>query len=209
VRNVGNFARFLEAISFSHGSQLNATAVARECSVERKTVEGYISILEDLLLCFRLPVFSRRAQRRLVAHLKFYYCDAGVFRSLRPSGPLDRPEEIAGSALEGLVAQHLRAWNAYSGERNQLYYWRTKSGIEVDFVVYGPDCFLAIEVKNTRKISAKDVKALMAFKQDYPEAGLLLLYRGQERMKIKEVQCVPCEEFLMKLVPGKRIAGGL
>jgi len=207
VRNVGNFARFLEAISLSHGSQLNTTEVARECSVERKTVEGYIAILEDLLLCFRLPVFTRRAQRQLVAHQKFYYCDTGIYRSLRPAGPLDRPEEIAGAALEGLVAQHLRAWNAYAGDHNQLFYWRTKSGTEVDFVVYGPDCLVAIEVKNSRKISAKDVKGLTAFKQDYPEAKVLLLYRGEVRMKIKEVQCVPCEELLIKLMPGKPITG--
>lgn len=203
VRNVGNFSRFLEAMSFSHSAQLNTAAVARECNVERKTVEGYIGILEDLLLCFRLPVFTRRAQRRLVAHQKFYYCDAGVFRSLRPSGPLDRPEEIAGAALEGLVAQHIRAWNAYSGDRNQLFYWRTKAGTEVDFIVYGPECFTAIEVKNARKIFPKDVRGLAAFKQDYPEAAALLLYCGLERIKIKDVLCLPCEEFLAKLVPGK------
>jgi len=61
VRDVGAFARFLEAISFSHGSLLNLAEVARECQVSRKTVEGYLRILEDLLLAFRLPVFRRRA----------------------------------------------------------------------------------------------------------------------------------------------------
>ncbi len=66
VRDVGAFARFLEAISFSHRSTLNLSEVARECQVNRKTVEGYLSILEDLLLAFRVPVFSRRAKRQLV-----------------------------------------------------------------------------------------------------------------------------------------------
>ena len=65
---------------------------ARECQVERKTVEGYIDILEDLLLCFRVPVFTKRAKRHLIAHPKFYFFDVGVFKSLRPSGPLDRPD---------------------------------------------------------------------------------------------------------------------
>ena len=109
VRDVGAFARFLEAISFSHGSLLNLAEVARECQVGRKTVEGYLDILEDLLLSFRVPVFTRRAKRHQVGHDKFFYFDTGVYRSLRPAGPLDRPEEIEGMALEGLVAQHLRA----------------------------------------------------------------------------------------------------
>ncbi|MBU1207676.1 MAG: AAA family ATPase, partial [Proteobacteria bacterium] len=131
VRNMGNFSRFLEAISFSHASILNITTVARECAVERKIVEGYVGILEDILLGFRLPVFTRRAKKGLAAHPKFYLFDTGVFRSLRPKGPLDRPEEIEGQALEGLVAQHLRAWIAYSWEKSELFFWRTRSGVEV------------------------------------------------------------------------------
>lgn len=136
VRNIGNFSRFLEAVSFSHGSILNVSNVARDCEVERKVVEGYVTILEDLLLSFRLPIFTKRAKRAVVSHPKFYFFDAGVYRSLRPSGPLDRPEEIEGCALEGLVAQHLIAWNSYRGDKNKIYYWRTTSGSEVDFVVY-------------------------------------------------------------------------
>jgi len=116
VRKIGDFARFLEAVSISHAGVLNISNVARECEVIRKTVEGYVSILEDLLLAFRIPVFTRRAQRRVTAHPKFYLFDAGVFRSLRPAGPFDRSEEIEGAALEGLVLQHLIAWNQYRGK---------------------------------------------------------------------------------------------
>lgn len=55
-----------------------------------------------------------------MAHDKFFYFDAGVYRSLRPAGPLDRSEEIEGMALEGLIAQHLRAWVANCGMGAQL-----------------------------------------------------------------------------------------
>ena len=99
VRNIGNFSRFLEAISFSHSSVLNISNVARECEIERKAVEGYIHVLEDLLLAVRVPVFTKRAKRATVYHPKFFYFDTGVFRSLRPKGPLDRAEEIDGQAL--------------------------------------------------------------------------------------------------------------
>ncbi|MBP8286628.1 MAG: ATP-binding protein [Rhodoferax sp.] len=201
VRNVGAFARFLEAISFSHGSLLNLSEVARECQVGRKTVEGYLEILEDLLLSFRVPVFTRRAKRHLVAHDKFFYFDAGVYHSIRPKGPLDSSEEIEGMALEGLIAQHLRAWASYRSIPAQLYYWRTKSGSEVDFVMYGADVFVAIEVKRSRHVHHTDLRALKAFQEDYPEATVCLLYMGQEEIKINDVLCLPCDSFLQKLRP--------
>src|SRR5262249_52764385 len=103
VRNLENFSRFLEVISFSHAFLLNITNISRECETKRKTVENYIHILEDLLLAHQLPVFSKRAQRELSGHPKFYLFDAGVFNTLRPKGPFDRKEEIAGAALEGLI----------------------------------------------------------------------------------------------------------
>jgi predicted AAA+ superfamily ATPase len=205
VRSIGGFSRFLESISFNHGAVLNISDVARDCQVERKTAEGYVSILEDLLLAFRIPVFSRRAKRTLSSHPKFFYFDSGVFRSVRPRGPLDSPQEIEGAALEGLVAQHLRAWIAYSGDQSTLFFWRTKSGTEVDFVVYGKDVFCALEVKNTAKINPKMLQGLLAFKEDYPEAQILFLYRGRERLKIKEVLCLPVQEFLLNLEPEKRL----
>lgn len=199
VRNIGNFSRFLEAISFSHGSALNTSNVARECEVERKTVEGYITILEDLLLAYRVPVFAKRAKRAIIAHSKFYYFDAGVFRSLRPSGQLDKPEEINGPALEGLVFQHLMAWNSYQGEKNKIYFWRTQSGSEVDFIVYGEKVFWAIEVKNSDKVRPEDLRSIKTFKADYPESKAYFLYQGKERIKKDGILCLPCEEFLLNL----------
>jgi predicted AAA+ superfamily ATPase len=181
VRNIGNFSRFLEAISFSHSSVLNISNVARDCEVERKVVEGYVAILEDILLGWRLPIFTKRAKRKLSSHPKFYLFDTGVFRSLRPHGPLDRPEEIEGQALEGLVAQHLRAWVAYSGMKRELFFWKTRAGVEVDFVLYGPDDVWAIEVKNTRKIRPEDLRGLRSFKEEYPRSKPLLLYRGKDQ----------------------------
>jgi len=205
VRNIGNFSRFLEAISFSHASILNLSNVARDCMVERKVVEGYTAILEDILLGFRLPVFTRRAKRELAGHPKFYLFDAGVFRSLRPRGPLDRPEEMEGQALEGLVAQHLSGWLAYSPEKSDLYFWRTRSGVEVDFVVYGPQGLWALEVKNTATIRPADLRGLKSFRDEYPEGRSIFLYRGRERILREGILCLPCGDFLSHLLPGKTI----
>jgi len=206
VRNIGSFSRFLEAMTFSHGSLLNTAEVARECQVGRKAVEGFVQILEDLLLGFRLKVFTKKAKRHLVGHPKFYYMDAGIFRSLRPKGPLDAPQEISGASLEGLVAQQLRAWIAYGQEDRQLFFWRTKSGVEVDFIVYGQNTFLALEVKSSRRVSSKDVRPLKAFLEDYPQARACLLYGGRDRLSVDGIQCLPCAEFLPRLIPDAAVS---
>jgi len=203
VRNIGAFARFLEVLSFSHGACLNVSNVARESEIERKTVAGYIEVLEDLLLGFRLPVFTKRAKRKLSEHPKFYYFDAGVFRSLRPKGTLDRPEEIEGAALEGLVAQHVRAWIGYQTGPNELYFWRTRSGVEVDFIVYGEAGLWAVEVKNTNRVRDADLRALRTFGDDFPECRSVFLYRGRERLERGGILCLPCDDFLRELKPGR------
>lgn len=203
VRNLGDFSRFLEAVSFSHAAVLNLSEVARECRVSRTTVEGYLGVLEDLLLAQRLPVFTRRARRQLVARPKLYWFDPGVFQTVRPTGPMDRPQEIAGAALEGLVAQHLRAWIDYSGSEHQFAYWRTRSGTEVDFVVYGKEGFWAIEVKHADTIRPRDLRGLRAFGEDYPEAKLRLLYRGREPLRVSGILCLPCEDYLLRVIPGQ------
>jgi predicted AAA+ superfamily ATPase len=201
VRNIGAFARFMEVMSFSHGGVLNLANAARECAVKRSTLEGYLSILEDLLLGWRLPVFTRRAKRELASHPKFYFFDTGVFRANRPKGPLDEISEIVGPALEGLVAQHLRAWCDYSQGGHALYYWQTRSQVEVDFVIYGESGLYAIEVKNTQKVRSEDLSALKSFAEDYPESQRILLYRGRETLRRDGTQCMPCENFLRALRP--------
>jgi len=201
VRNVGNFSRFLEAISFSHASTLNISNIARECEIERKVVTGYLDILEDLLLGHKLNVFTKRAKRELSVHPKFYLFDAGVYRSIRPKGPLDRMEEIDGHALEGLVEQHLRAWISYSKQDHELYFWRTRSGLEVDFILYGVDGIFAFEVKNSARVYPQDLRALVSFMQEYPESKAYLLYRGKDKLMKGNILCVPCDEFLLQLKP--------
>jgi predicted AAA+ superfamily ATPase len=203
VRDLGAFQRFLEAISFSQAAVLNLAEVARECQVGRKAAEGYLAVLEDLLLAFRLPVFTRRARRQLAGHPKLFLADAGVFRALRPAGPLDRPEEIAGAALEGVVAQHLRAWIDYSRNDAALSYWRTRAGSEVDFVVYGPGVFAAVEVKHAAEVRRSDLRALQSFGEDYPEAELRLLHRGSEIRVVDRIRCLPVDDFVRQLTPGR------
>ncbi len=205
VRRLDDFNRFLEIISLSHGQLLNVTSIARECTASRNTVESYITILEDLLIAVRIPVFTRRAKRAMAAHAKFYFFDCGVFRSVRPSGPLDSESEIGGPSLEGLVLQHLRAWIDYQAADMKIYFWRTQAGSEVDFVLYGNNGFFAIEVKNSTFIRKADLRGLKTFHHDYPESRAICLYRGEETIEEDRVLCMPVETFLKSLHPDQPI----
>ena len=199
TRNLQAFARFLEVASFSQASPLNISEAARECDVNRKLAEEYVTILEDLLLAVRLPAFRKRAQRRLAAHPKFFLFDAGVYRAIRPKGILDRPEEIDGAALETLVFQELRAANDHFDLGYDLYYWRTASQVEVDFVLYGERGLIAIEVKRTATLRKRDLAGLKAFCQDYPVARAILIYGGRYRRYEGNVTVVPIQEALAGL----------
>lgn len=204
VRQIGDFGRFLEVISFSQASQLNLASLAREAEIPRKRAESYLLILEDLLISFQLPVFQKRAKRQLVQHHKFFYFDVGVYRSLRPRGPLDSAQEIEGLALETLVAQHLRAFCQLRRQGDSLSFWRTRSGLEVDFVVYGPDLFWAIEVKRSARIDKHDLAGLRAFGVDYPQAKRLLLSFAPETLLIDGIRCEPLEPWLRQLQPNNQ-----
>ncbi len=201
VRQIGDFARFLEVASFSHGSVWTSTDISRESSVKRATVDNYLQIAEDLFLAFSLPVFSRRAKRRLIAHQKFYFFDAGIYRALRPQGILDSAEEIQGFALEGLVAQHLRAWTQAQSEPHTLSFWRTQTKLEVDFVIYGPRGFWAIEVKRSPNLGPDDVRGMAAFKEEYPEANCFFVVPGQRREQYRGFPVLPLHDFLLGIIP--------
>ncbi len=196
VRRLDDFARFLEAASYSQGAVLNVSRVAEDCSIGRKAAEGYFEILIDLLIAHRLPIFSRRAKRKLIRHEKFYFFDAGVFRALRPRGPLDSEAEINGLALETLVFQELRAVNDALELGYQLYFWRTHQQQEVDFVLYGRQGFHAIEIKASARLrETEDLRDLKAFLQDYPEASATLFYLGQQTMHLGAMTVRPVQDL--------------
>ena len=209
-RNLSAFARFLEAASFSQGSVLNIASVARECAVERKVVENYFSILEDLMIAYRLPVFAKKAKRRLVAHPKFYFFDTGVYRTIRPMGPLDAPEEVEGIALETLFLQEVMALNRSLDLGYTVYYWRTSNGREVDFILYGPKGLLAFEIKRTARLSTSLLSGLKSFLADYPMAKAYLVYMGDRRLYEDGIELIPVRETLKQLrtlLAGKQPAG--
>lgn len=199
ARNLSAFNRFLEIASFSQAQVLNMHAVSRESQINARTVLNYFDLLYDLLLAYRIPPFTKRAKRRLVHHPKFFFFDVGVFNMLRPKGPFDRPEEIEGAALETLFLQSAIAINDLYGLKYTIYYWRTQSGLEVDFVLYGEKGIQAFEIKRSKQVTKKDCKGLFAFLKAYPTSKAYLLYGGEQQLFFDKIQVLPFENVLRQL----------
>jgi predicted AAA+ superfamily ATPase len=178
---------------------LSVATVARDLGLARKTVEGYFELLDDLLIAVRLPVFTRRAKRSMTAHRKFFFFDAGVYRALRPVGPLDSAAEIDGPAVETLVMQELRATNDNLGLGYDLSYWHTRDHKEVDFVLYGARGLLAFEVKRSARFSEADLASLRLFQRDYPVARCFLLYGGRDDYQVEGIRILPLARALPRL----------
>ena len=200
VRDMQSFSAFIEIASFSQGQPINMTAIAKEIGTSRQVVANYFSILEDLLLAVKIPIFTKRAKRDLKRHPKFYYFDVGVYRTLRPKGPLDSIEEIDGACLETLFLQIARALNDYHHLGYQFYYWQTKTHLEVDFVLYGDKGLHAFEIKRTKIITPKILRGLKTFKQDYPQAQCYLLYGGSDKLYRDGIQLIPFAKAVTELL---------
>lgn len=199
TRNIGSFSRFLEAASFSQGNILNISEIARELGLNRLLVSNYFSILDDLLLAKQITPFSYRAKRKIISHCKFYFFDTGAYRIIRPTGLLDSPEEIDGSALETLFLQSLQAINDYLELGYKIHFWRTQAGNEVDFILYGPKGLHAFEIKRSKQINSSNLKGLKSFLEDYPQAKAYIIYLGKNKEYYGNIVALPFEEALKDL----------
>ena len=196
TRNIGQFSRLLETASFSQGSVLNISDVARDAHIHRAVTESYFSILEDLLIATRLPPFTRRAKRQLINHRKFYYFDTGVYRTHRPTRLAggDRRTRTGNAGPQGTTGPQ-----RLPQPRLRNIFWRTKHGLEVDFVLYGSRGLIAIAIKRSATVNSADLRGLKAFRSDYPEASCVLLYGGEQPLFIDGIRALPLDQAIRSL----------
>jgi predicted AAA+ superfamily ATPase len=201
VRQVSAFARALEQLALTHGRVLSPTAIAQQAEVAKSTVVDWIDVLESMLLLMRLPVYSRRPSRRaLAAQPKLFFADTGVAQALLASETARTAPDALGSAREGLVCQHLRAWCDHTLDA-RLATWRTTGGLEVDFVLEHGDLLVGIEVTSGPGRRPADRRGLLAFHDEYPDARLVLLADVPHRERRGPIDVMPIGQWLQALVP--------
>ena len=203
VRNTPAFSRFFDALSFSHGELLNFSNIARDCGVDSKTVREYFQILVDTLVGTLLEPFSRRRSREVITRApKFYLFDVGVAGHLmgrrveRPTGP------EFGRAIEHLVLMEVLAYRSYRELDLPLRFWRTKSGLECDFVL-GRDGEVAIEVKASARLRPSDLRSIRVYVEEHhPQRAIVVCNERDARRTSDGIWILPWERFLEQLWSG-------
>ena len=162
TRNIPAFSRFFDSLGYSHGELTNFSNIARDCGVRANTVKEYYQILVDTYLAYRIEPFSKSYGRQIITSTpKYYLFDVGVAGFLTHRRLVDTRGPEFGKAFEHFILMELKAYSLYSELDYKINFWRTKSGLEVDFILGGGE--IAIEVKGSSDVSGKELRARKTF----------------------------------------------
>ena len=194
VRKLPQFEQFLEIAAISNAEELNYSNIARDIMMSRQAVYEWYRLLVDTLIGFEVPAYTKTLRRKAVETSRFYFFDIGVVRSiLGIDVPLPVQTEY-GKFFENYIAMELRAYLDYNDKTETLSYWRTRSGLEVDFTIGNT---IAIETKTTKSVSSNDLKGLRALKEENVFKKFIIVSRD-ETIKYTEdgILLLPWHEFL-------------
>lgn len=197
VRNLSSFQRFLEVAAMTSGEMVNYNNIAQDCGVSATTVSSYFDILEDTLIGYRIPAYTKVVKRRIVQAPRFYYFDVGITNHLLHRKELVRGTVDYGHAFEHLVMQELVAWLHYTHSEEKLSYWRTYTGIEVDAII--GDARLAIEIKSVEEVLPRHLKGLKAFGEEYPSSRRMIVSLDRINRQEGDIECIYILDFFKLL----------
>ncbi|NQT67078.1 MAG: ATP-binding protein [Actinobacteria bacterium] len=201
TRNIPAFSRFFDAFGYSHGELTNYSNIARDCGVDSKTVKEYYQILIDTLLAVRIDPFKKRQSRKIITKApKYYLFDVGVANYLRKQHLEEERGEEFGRAFEHFLLMEILAYRSYSGQDFTINFWRTKTGLEIDFILARGE--IAIEIKGANRIDKRDLNALVAFAEEYSPKRNFLVCNEKEKRLHGKIEILPWSNFLQELWAG-------
>lgn len=205
TRNLGAFARFLEIAARQNAQATNATSIARDAGIDRRTVQSHFEILSDTLVGFWLPAWKLKAATKQVRQSKFYFFDAGVARALSGRLPYAPSQEEAGPLLETFVLNEIRAFLSYSGRHYRPCYWRSYDNAEVDVLCETAAGFAAIEIKAAGRWDRRFNRGLRRVREHLGERATTCygVHLGPRPARWDDVQVLPVLDFLERLWNGE------
>jgi predicted AAA+ superfamily ATPase len=202
ARNIPAFSRFFDAFGYSHGELTNYANIARDCGIDAKTAKEYYQILVDTLLATRVEPFKKKQSRQVITKApKYYLFDVGMAGYLAKRRIEEEKGAEFGKALEHFIFMEIAAYRSYSKKEFEINFWRTKSGLEVDFVLGGGE--VAVEVKGAAKVDSRDTAALSAFTEEYKPKKSILVSNEKHRRLSGKIMILPWREFLEQLWQGR------
>jgi predicted AAA+ superfamily ATPase len=204
IRNIPAFSRFFEALGYSHGELINYSNISRDCGIDSKTVKEYFQILVDTLLGKHILPFKKKQGRQVISKApKFYLFDVGIAGKLTNRNLTEEKGELFGKAFEHFVLMEIMAYNSLKEIHFEINYWRTKSGLEVDFILGNGE--IAIEVKGSSRIDSSELKPIKAFIEEYKPRKAIVVCNEKSKRIVKDITIIPWKEFLIELWNGKLI----
>lgn len=199
LRKREGFVRFLDVVGTSNGEMVKYSNIARDCGIDAKTVRTYFEILEDMYLGYQLYPFRSKSKRQIITESsKFYFFDTGLANYLRRYTYTNMSGVEAGKSFEHYIFLELMAYKNLCEKRDQIFYWRTKEGYEVDFIVQEQ----AFEVKLSNSINKSHLKGLIEFEDSHSFKLNVICLEPKKRITIvdgKEITIWPVQEFLEML----------
>ncbi|MEA3435065.1 MAG: DUF4143 domain-containing protein, partial [Thermodesulfobacteriota bacterium] len=191
TRNMPAFSRFLRVAALCNATLVNFTNVANDAQVARTTVYEYFEILKDTLILYELPAWRKSKKRKPLASSKYYFFDVGAVAVLQGREFRAGTPEF-GEAFETYLMHELKSFSDYiSGE--QLCYWRSTSGFEVDFIIGD---HTAVEIKAKKNLSPNDIKPLRMLSEEGKLKRYICVSLEPRRRKVSNIDILPYREFL-------------
>jgi predicted AAA+ superfamily ATPase len=205
TRNIPAFSRFFDAMGYSHGELTNYANIARDCGIDAKTVKEYYQILVDTLLGMMIEPYKRRQGRDVIIKAgKFYLFDVGVAGAITHRQIPQEKGEQFGKAFEHFILMEILAHRAYREMDYDVNFWRTKSGLEVDFILGQGK--VAIEIKGMNRIDNADLRPLKSFIQEHRPARAFVVCNERSPRMHEDIRILPWRNFLDMLWSGEVIS---
>jgi len=178
VRDLVTFRRFLALVASRHGQVLNKTDLAAPLGVSVPTIGEWLQVLEVTGQIILVPPYFENFGKRLIKSPKVYWGDCGLacyLLGLNSAAELER-SPFLGALFEGFVAAEILKSQSNRGMRKELYYFRDQQGLEVDFLVPGPNASLwLVEAKATKTVRPAMASSLLSLRRSFPKRPTRLI----------------------------------
>ena len=179
------FERFIKLLAGRSGQELNNSALAVETGVDVKTVQSWIGILESSFIIYLLKPHHKNFNKTIIKRPKLYFYDSALvcyLLGIRDNNHL-QTHPLKGAIFEGMVITELLKNRTNAGLDINLFYWRDKTGHEVDLIIDNGKTLLPIEIKSGMTISKDYFKNIDYWTNLSGSKKAFILYTGAQHQK--------------------------